>query len=81
MKDAPLHSVPVEPLPQQMLQPVPTDVFLIIRKIVSRWNTTAKVVASHQDIEAAREDIALFRLHDPLHTFAIFVPYREEPDA
>jgi len=82
MKTAHLHplSEPVPPL-DLATQPLPPAVFVILRKIVSHWNTTAKVVAAHADIEAARADLASFRTYEPNHDFAIFRLVPEEPDA
>ena len=53
-------------------------VFVILRRVVSRWNTTAKVVAVHDDEAVALADLATFRNYEPQHTFAIFVLYPEE---
>jgi hypothetical protein len=82
MKSAHLHPVeePVPPL-EAAPQPLPPVVFVILRKVVRSWNTTAKVVAAHVDISEARADLASFRTYEPNHDFAIFRLVPEEPDA
>lgn len=52
-------------------------IFLIIRRVMSRWGVTAKVVAAHDNEADALADLLTFRLHEPNAVFAIFVPYIE----
>jgi hypothetical protein len=52
-------------------------VYLILRRVVSRWSTAAKVVAAHDNAADALADLVTFRTYEPNFTFAIFVPLME----
>lgn len=80
MKSAGLHLHPVpQDLPAVKVATDLSNLFVILRRVTTRWNASARVVAVHQSEAEALADIKTFREFDAVGAYGIFVPHPEPP--